>query len=243
MQKKINFGIVHSFNPQLAAVIGLEEAILLQHIAHWCRENFVARRNIRDGRAWTYNSIAAYTELFPYMTTAKIRRALDNLVVRGLVRKGNYGNSRTSWYSLTSEGEEVFGVVVSDGDLPLDEETQLEKTEKKSDADEVEEKYMSNFQELSDSGKIAIDKPIVNWAVARWLEKSVVKKLGKEKVFVALERAMSDKFCLESGYSLSTILSAGVLSRLLNGSNSKSNITADRNFDVDEFINEMRNRK
>lgn len=96
----------HQFDIELAERYGLEEAILLNHLAFWVEKNRANGKGYHDGRYWTYNSVKAFNELFPYMTEGKIRRALSNLEDAGLLLTGNYnikGYDRTKWYALTDE--------------------------------------------------------------------------------------------------------------------------------------------
>ena len=49
---------------------GLEEAIFLDSIVFWYKENKANDRNFRDGRWWTFNSVGAFEELFPWCVSA-----------------------------------------------------------------------------------------------------------------------------------------------------------------------------
>ena len=42
--------------PELAVVVGLNNAIVLQQIHYWVRINQRADKNFRDGNYWTYNT-------------------------------------------------------------------------------------------------------------------------------------------------------------------------------------------
>ena len=53
---------------------GLEEAIFLDSLMFWYRENRANGRNFRDGRWWTYNSVGAFEELFPWWSGKQRRR-------------------------------------------------------------------------------------------------------------------------------------------------------------------------
>lgn len=93
----------HSFDPDIAALVGLNAAVIFQNITFWIEKNEANRRNLRDGRYWTYNSISAFAELFPYLTEKQIRTALDKLIKSELVLKGNFSDDRydrTCWYAL-----------------------------------------------------------------------------------------------------------------------------------------------
>lgn len=49
----------------VAARYGFEEAVFLHSIMYWYKTNRANNRNYQDGRWWTYNSIKAFTEIFP----------------------------------------------------------------------------------------------------------------------------------------------------------------------------------
>lgn len=93
----------HSFNPQIAAQVGLNAAVLYQNLTFWVEKNQANRRNFRKDRYWTYNSISAFAELFPYLTEKQIRTALDKLLDAKLILKGQFSDDkydRTTWYAL-----------------------------------------------------------------------------------------------------------------------------------------------
>lgn len=96
--------MIHSFNVELAKRYGILEAILIQNIYYWIEKNIANGKHYYDGRYWTYNSVKALSELFPYSSSDKIRRALDNLVKNNILLKGNYNKAnfdKTLWYSFT----------------------------------------------------------------------------------------------------------------------------------------------
>ncbi len=93
----------HSFDPKIATQVGLNAAVIFQNITFWIEKNQANRRNLREDRYWTYNSISAFAELFPYLTEKQIRTALEKLVKSGLILKGNFSDDRydrTCWYAL-----------------------------------------------------------------------------------------------------------------------------------------------
>jgi hypothetical protein len=59
---------MHSFDPKIAERVGVNAAVLYQNIVWWCAKNAANRHNEHDGRFWTYNSVKAWAELFPYLT-------------------------------------------------------------------------------------------------------------------------------------------------------------------------------
>lgn len=98
----------HSFDIEIATEYGIECAILLKNIFYWVEKNRANGKHFHDGEYWTYNSVKAFSELFPYITEKKIRTALKNLEKNGFLKTGNYNKSaydRTTWYSVTEEGK------------------------------------------------------------------------------------------------------------------------------------------
>lgn len=87
------------------------EAILINHFEYWIELNRTNDRNFYDGRYWTFNSMKAMTEIFPYLTEKKIRNALKNLQDEGLILTGNYNRSaydRTLWYAFSDFSESIL---------------------------------------------------------------------------------------------------------------------------------------
>ncbi len=112
----------HSFDIEIAQTYGVPVAIFLNNLAFWIKKNQANRKHFHDGRYWTYNSVEAYQELFPYWTTKQMRTVLDKLAELGLILKGNYNSTsydRTLWYALSDEGHNLLGLPI----CPLGEET------------------------------------------------------------------------------------------------------------------------
>lgn len=114
---------IHSFDVSHAKEYGMVEAILLSSFNFWLTHNMANGTNYNDGLWWTYNSIEAYEEMYPYLTAAKIRKALAHLEDEGLIVTGNYNRvkfDRTKWYALTEKGWSLFGkTICSDEQLHL----------------------------------------------------------------------------------------------------------------------------
>ena len=107
----------HSFDIDLAQKFGLNEAILLENIRFWIQKNRANESHFHDGRTWTYNSVAAFREIFPYMGPKAIRAALERLVEGGVLVKGNYNTKstdHTTWYGFVEEAIYLKGQI----DLP-----------------------------------------------------------------------------------------------------------------------------
>lgn len=93
---------MHSFDPEIAKKVGVNAAVIYQNIVWWTEKNAANQRHFYNGRYWTYNSVAAFDSLFPYLTTKQIRTAILKLEEAGLIVSGNFNQSaydRTKWYS------------------------------------------------------------------------------------------------------------------------------------------------
>ena len=96
----------YSFDINHAKQYGVDEAIIIYNFQFWLQKNKANGNNLHDGRHWTYNSVRAYSELFPFWTQAKIKRILKSLVDQGVLVKGCYNKvkyDRTNWYAFQDE--------------------------------------------------------------------------------------------------------------------------------------------
>lgn len=92
---------------------GLEEAIFLDSLMFWYKENRANGRNFRDGRWWTYNSVSAFEELFPWWSGKQIRRIAASCKEKGALLAGNYNTDqrdRTLWYTPGDELLALYGL-------------------------------------------------------------------------------------------------------------------------------------
>lgn len=101
----------HHFDVEIAEKYGMIEAVLLNHFEYWIELNRANGKNFYDGRFWTFNSMKAFSEIFPYLTEKKIRNALKHLQDEGLILTGNYNKSaydRTLWYAFSDLAESIL---------------------------------------------------------------------------------------------------------------------------------------
>lgn len=101
----------HQFDVDIAAEYGLHAAIILNNLQFWIAKNEANETNFFDGYYWTYNSIKAYRELFPYLSDRQISYALKKLEEEELIISGNYNKSpydRTKWYAITKQGYSIL---------------------------------------------------------------------------------------------------------------------------------------
>jgi len=97
--------MTHSFTVEVANIVGIEKAIILENIAFWLKKNIANKKHIHDGYAWTYNTYEAFASLFPYMKINTIKRVLRELERDGhIVARSDLNESswdRTKWYTIS----------------------------------------------------------------------------------------------------------------------------------------------
>lgn len=102
----------HKFNVSIAEKYGMAEAVLLEGLSFWCMSNKANGRNIKGGLAYTFNSIKALHDLYPYLSEKKIRTALAKLEEAGIIVSGSFNKNsydRTKWYAVTEKGFAEMG--------------------------------------------------------------------------------------------------------------------------------------
>ena len=70
---------IFSFDSDVARDVGVNAAVLFYNIAWWIEKNKANNVNFHDGDYWTYNSMKAYTEMFPFMSKKTIETAIGLL--------------------------------------------------------------------------------------------------------------------------------------------------------------------
>lgn len=103
---KVTRGKSYLFDVGTAVEYGLSAAVIIRNFQFWIERNHANGKHRHDDRTWTYCSVAALTDLFPFFTTRQIRTILDNLIRRKVLVKGRYnpkGYDRTTWYAFGDE--------------------------------------------------------------------------------------------------------------------------------------------
>lgn len=102
----------HYFDVHIAELYGINCAVILQNIWHWEQHHAANEKNFYEGRYWTYNSAAAFSALFPYLSKKQIEGALKKLRDNGILLVNNFNKQkwdRTLWYSVSEKGMELLG--------------------------------------------------------------------------------------------------------------------------------------
>ena len=114
----------HSFDIDLASKYGVNAALLICHMQYWISHNKRLKRNLKDGRTWTYQTMEEIAAHFPYLGLDCLRNALHFLttgchvkskkkVIEPILMKGNYNKTkfdRTVWYAFVSENDFISNI-------------------------------------------------------------------------------------------------------------------------------------
>lgn len=147
----------HSFNVDIAKEVGMASAVIFKSISFWIDKNEANKVHEVEGEYWTYNSIRAFTELFPYLTEKQVRTAIQKLVDTGYIKEGCYNKmkyDRTRWYAYGERGKE-FKALQSQI-LP---KGQMEVPEKANGSDQKGEPIPFTITDtITDSSNISANK-------------------------------------------------------------------------------------
>ena len=91
---------------ELATILGLNEALVLQQLNYWIEINKKNKRNFHEGKYWTYNTINEWQEEFPFWSTSTVKRTFKKLRDMNLIIVDNfnlYQMDRTLWYTINYE--------------------------------------------------------------------------------------------------------------------------------------------
>lgn len=100
-----------SFNSKIADKYGVNEAIFIQNVYFWIKQNKANDRNYYEGKYWTYNTADALAELFPFWSVHQIKRLIKKLEALEILILGNFnkkGFDRTNWYALSDEIMSIY---------------------------------------------------------------------------------------------------------------------------------------
>ena len=104
------------FQPSLAKLVGLHEAIVLQTLRFWCGNKKSGK--VIDGERWIYNSAAEWRELsFPFWSTKTIGDLFLTLEKMGLVKSAQFdlkeGKAR-KYYTMTQSALTILTIEKAD---------------------------------------------------------------------------------------------------------------------------------
>lgn len=98
--------MVYNFDVETAKEYGVDAAVFISNLQYWLLKNKANNKNYYDNHYWTYNSLTALTELFPFWSIQNIKTILNNLKEKGVIIVGNYNKNKydkTNWYAFADE--------------------------------------------------------------------------------------------------------------------------------------------
>ncbi|WP_052712133.1 DnaD domain-containing protein [Domibacillus indicus] len=166
--------------PELAAEIGLNEAVILQQIHYW----ILKRKHVIEGKSWVYNTYEDWQKQFPFWSAATIARTLQRLEKQGLILTGNFNTmafDKTKWYTICYGAMTQFGgmiqaeVAVEAAGLPapIPEKNEQKNNKQKNINREAFLSECLHFEQslgtdkVEEAWEIAAAKGITAWAYVR----------------------------------------------------------------------------
>lgn len=138
----------HHFPPLIAEKYGVNAAIFLRDIYHWCETNRNNEENYHDGRWWTYQTIGGLCKRHTYWTKNQVEHIIRSCKEKGALLSGHFGENqfnRTCWYALTDEAMALF-----DGPAPISEKPEMDAPKI---AESISEKSEIDSQEIPESNR------------------------------------------------------------------------------------------
>lgn len=100
---------------------------------------------------------------------------------------------------------------------PRKQRENLKDKEPANDMERVAQHYLLNYEQLHQRGKVNTPEPCITWgSIMARLKYLLSNGQTVESLNMALDRAMSDDWIVQNGYIFCTILSANVLTKLIN---------------------------
>ena len=147
--------MTHKFDIDMAQKVGINAAIIYDNLVFWCLKNKANNTNFHDDKYWTYNSVRAWKELFPYLGDSAIKTALKKLEDGGFIESGNYNKSaydRTKWYSIIHLSKIANGLVENSQPIPYNKPNNKHKRVQTPTLEQVEA-YIEEKQLSVDANK------------------------------------------------------------------------------------------
>lgn len=102
-------------SPELAAKIGLNEAIVLQQLKYWINETDSGIDH--EGKRWVYNTHEQWAKQFPFWSVDTVKRTLTSLQKQELVlveKLAKANRDQTNFYTINYEAD----ALIDQGKLP-----------------------------------------------------------------------------------------------------------------------------
>jgi len=171
--------MTHMFDVEIAKEYGADVAVIVSNFEFWILKNKANKAHIHDGKVWTYNSIKAFSELFPYWTENQIRRILSTMKEKGIIETGNFnkvGYDRTTWYTFSEPFLQNHKWICAKPQMDLSETTNG---------------FVQNHEPIPDNKPDS--KPIYTPFLEKWNSMDGLRKHKEEPVQANWKKAHTDK--------------------------------------------------
>lgn len=94
----------HYFRIEIATRFGVDVAIFVNDIYHWCDKNQNNQACFHKGRYWTFNKMSAFCERHPYWSRRQVERIIAASKDAGLILVDRFNKDpmvRTNWYAVS----------------------------------------------------------------------------------------------------------------------------------------------
>jgi hypothetical protein len=205
----------YTFDRDLACKIGVEESIMVSNFVYWLQHNKANRKHYHDGRYWTYNSVQAFTELFPFWTTKQLRRIMESLYAQNVILKGNYNQQsfdRTGWYSLSDDyvyllgimhlPKQANGIAEKGNTIPNSNTDSKQSSSNEEDNGELPLKSVDAFTLfITQINKVSGRKFKKNDSVKKQFVARLKEGYSYKDIIQAFKNAMVDKYHIETDFN------------------------------------------
>lgn len=148
---------------------------------------------------------------------------------------GSYSKIEKDELLQKAEPIEIVAKQKEEKSVPKKKLAPLVNREPRNDIEKIEKEYLVNYEKLFKDGLLKSPTPVINWTISRKMTKEVISKYGLEAIIRAVKKSVENTFCIQKGYSLTTILSSGVLAELINGVASSSSRLKEK-YDMSNLI-------
>lgn len=95
----------------LANMLGINKAVILQQIHYWTEKNEELGRNLKDGHYWVYNTFESWGKQFKWIGVRTIKKLIKELEDDGYLITGTFNKSsfdHTKWYRINYDKVDVL---------------------------------------------------------------------------------------------------------------------------------------
>jgi DnaD/phage-associated family protein len=139
-------------SPSLAAIVGLNESIVLQQLHYWLERS----THIYEGYKWVYNTYEEWQKQFPFWSESTIRRVITKMEKQELIISGNFNRSKidkTKWYRINYEKLAQLEQLVDEANSSgQDEQTTVQSdtstVQIEQSTDEINSPFVQNEQSI-----------------------------------------------------------------------------------------------